>query len=147
MPKSPGIVVQVSDNKFLSRWLHCVVLKYMCQQVNNNIFYHNVKRYRFLKHWSIRLTSGGNSFSAALRGTEKPPCVLVSLAVKVLQKNSLGCLLGFSPKSGTGNTSFSWGIIVNRTESFIYVVFAESKTEHEGVFSLTEFTGWRLIWA
>ena len=31
-------------------------------------------------------TKGGNTFSAARRGTEKPPCVLVSLAVKVLQK-------------------------------------------------------------
>jgi hypothetical protein len=31
-------------------------------------------------------TSGGNTFSAARRGTENPPCVLVSLAVSVLQK-------------------------------------------------------------
>nr|GMD58263.1 hypothetical protein Iba_chr11fCG3890 [Ipomoea batatas] len=29
---------------------------------------------------------GGKTFSAARRGTEKPPCVLVSLAVSVLQK-------------------------------------------------------------
>lgn len=52
-------------------------------------------------------TNCGKSFSAALRGTENPPCVLVSLAVKVLQKNSVGCLLAFSPKSGIGKTSFS----------------------------------------
>jgi len=31
-------------------------------------------------------TKGGKTFSAARRGTEKPPWVLVSLAVKVLQK-------------------------------------------------------------
>ena len=31
-------------------------------------------------------TSGGKTFSAARRGTENPPCVLVSLAVNVLQK-------------------------------------------------------------
>ena len=53
-------------------------------------------------------TNGGKSFSAALRGTEKPPCVLVSLAVKVLQKNSLGCLLCLCPKSDMGKTSLSW---------------------------------------
>lgn len=57
--------------------------------------------------WTGILTNGGKSFSAALRGTENPPCVLVSLAVKVLQKNSFGCLLGLSPKSGTRKTSFS----------------------------------------
>lgn len=32
------------------------------------------------------ITNGGNTFSAARRGTENPPCVLVSLAVNVLQK-------------------------------------------------------------
>ena len=31
-------------------------------------------------------TRGGKTFSAARRGTENPPCVLVSLAVNVLQK-------------------------------------------------------------
>jgi hypothetical protein len=31
-------------------------------------------------------TNGGKTFSAARRGTENPPCVLVSLAVNVLQK-------------------------------------------------------------
>lgn len=63
------------------------------------------KKYPFQQE--MGLTNGGNSFSAALLGTEKPPCVLVSLAVNVLQKNSVGCLLGFRPKSGIGNTSFS----------------------------------------
>lgn len=67
--------------------------------------HHSMKGY--INQKVLNLTKGGKSFSAALRGTEKPPCVLVSLAVKVLQKNSLGCLLGFSPKSGTGKTSFS----------------------------------------
>ncbi len=38
-------------------------------------------------------TNLGKTFSAARRGIEKPPCVLVSLAVKVLQKYSVGCLL------------------------------------------------------
>lgn len=38
-------------------------------------------------HVVIReFTKGGKTFSAARRGTEKPPWVLVSLAVKVLQK-------------------------------------------------------------
>lgn len=43
-----------------------------------------------LKHpimtFCYSFTRGGNTFSAARRGTENPPCVLVSLAVKVLQK-------------------------------------------------------------
>lgn len=34
---------------------------------------------------SAFLTSGGKQSSAARRGTEKPPCVLVSEAVRVLQ--------------------------------------------------------------
>lgn len=53
-------------------------------------------------------TRGGNIFSAARRGTEKPPWVLVSLAVSVLQKNSdwgLGCLRAISDSC---NASFPY---------------------------------------
>jgi hypothetical protein len=58
--------------------------------------------------WRKVLTSCGNNFSAALRGTEKPPCVLVSLAVKFLQKYSVGCLLlVYAPRVGIGKTSVS----------------------------------------
>jgi hypothetical protein len=35
------------------------------------------------------ITSSGRHSSAALLGTEKPPCVLVSLAVNALQKEFL----------------------------------------------------------
>jgi hypothetical protein len=34
----------------------------------------------------LKHTNGGKTFSAARRGTENPPWVLVSLAVNVLQK-------------------------------------------------------------
>ena len=51
-------------------------------------------------------TSLGKTFSAARLGTEKPPCVLVSLAVKVLQKKSFGCRFGV-PTSGGRNKSLS----------------------------------------
>lgn len=61
---------------------------------------------------SCTLTSGGNSFSAALRGIEKPPWVLVSLAVKFLQRNSLGCLLLVCPVSGIENISISYRKVI-----------------------------------
>lgn len=95
--------MQVSDNKFLGWRLHCEILEKI--KAEDNLIHMILCFNRACK--GFLLTKGGNSFSAALRGTEKPPCVLVSLAVKILQKNSLGCLLGFSPKSGTGKTSFS----------------------------------------
>jgi len=41
-----------------------------------------LRQYKPLKE----ITRGGKTFSAARRGTENPPCVLVSLAVNVLQK-------------------------------------------------------------
>lgn len=53
------------------------------------------------------LTSGGKIFSAARRGTENPPWVLVSLAVSVLQKNSDGCLFCFRARSDARNASRS----------------------------------------
>ena len=56
-------------------------------------------------HFKVR-TRVGKIFSAARLGTEKPPCVLVSLAVKVLQKKSVGCRFGV-PISGAINRSFS----------------------------------------
>lgn len=58
-------------------------------------------------------TRGGKIFSAALRGTENPPCVLVSLAVRVLQKNSTGCLLCLRPRSDASNASLSYCETVN----------------------------------
>lgn len=53
-------------------------------------------------------TRGGNIFSAARRGTENPPCVLVSLAVRVLQKNSAGCLFCLRPISDKSKASWSY---------------------------------------
>lgn len=53
-------------------------------------------------------TRGGKIFSAARRGTEKPPWVLVSLAVRVLQKNSEGCLLCLRPMSDASIASLSY---------------------------------------
>lgn len=56
------------------------------------------------------LTSGGKVFSAARRGTEKPPWVLVSLAVSVLQKNSVWGLVCFNASSDACNASLSYCI-------------------------------------
>lgn len=56
------------------------------------------------------LTRGGKIFSAARRGTEKPPCVLVSLAVKVLQKKSVCGLFVLSARSDLNNDSLSYCI-------------------------------------
>lgn len=53
-------------------------------------------------------TRGGNVFSAALRGTENPPWVLVSLAVRVLQKNSVGCWFCLRPMSEASIASLSY---------------------------------------
>jgi len=53
-------------------------------------------------------TKGGNIFSAALRGTENPPWVLVSLAVRVLQKNSVGWRFCLRPKSDASIASLSY---------------------------------------
>jgi hypothetical protein len=61
-----------------------------------------------LKFQKLVRTRGGKIFSAARRGTENPPCVLVSLAVRVLQKNSEGCLLCLRPKSDASNASLSY---------------------------------------
>lgn len=58
-------------------------------------------------YWGSTLTRGGKIFSAALRGTEKPPWVLVSLAVNVLQKNSVCGLCAFSERSDLNNASLS----------------------------------------
>jgi hypothetical protein len=62
----------------------------------------------FQRYEEIVHTSGGNIFSAARRGTENPPCVLVSLAVSVLQKNSVGCLFCFRPSSDASIASRSY---------------------------------------
>ena len=59
----------------------------------------------YSRNFKVR-TRVGKIFSAARLGTEKPPCVLVSLAVKVLQKKSVGCRFGV-PISGAINRSFS----------------------------------------
>lgn len=53
------------------------------------------------------LTRGGKIFSAARRGTEKPPWVLVSLAVNVLQKKSGWGLFVLSVRSDLNNASWS----------------------------------------
>jgi len=59
-----------------------------------------------LCHWI--LTRGGKIFSAARRGTENPPWVLVSLAVRVLQKNSVCGLFDFSARSDASNAFSSY---------------------------------------
>lgn len=56
------------------------------------------------------LTRVGKILSAARRGTEKPPCVLVSLAVNVLQKNSVCGLFVLSARSDLSNDSLSYCI-------------------------------------
>ncbi|KAI5652669.1 hypothetical protein M9H77_29856 [Catharanthus roseus] len=53
--------------------------------------------------------------SATRRGTEKPPWLLVSLAVRVLQKNSPGCLLCLRPISDRSNGSWSYYSSKGRT--------------------------------
>lgn len=53
---------------------------------------------------SSKLTSGGRHSSAWRRSTEKPPCVLVSEAVNVLQKE---CTRGLASAGGAAGISSS----------------------------------------
>lgn len=103
--KCPDIIMQVSNDKLLIWRLHWVILKRTRVSININT---SISTLLLNFNSQQHLTNCGNSFSAALRGTEKPPCVLVSLAVKFLQKNSVGCLLFVCPRSGIGKTSLSW---------------------------------------
>jgi hypothetical protein len=72
----------------------------------------------FQGHEGTLHTSGGNIFSAARRGTENPPWVLVSLAVSVLQKNSTGCLFCFRPSSDASIASRSYWSCMRRCYFF-----------------------------
>jgi hypothetical protein len=86
----PHVVMQIPNDKLLVRRLHRVILRFPKQPVSWSIHKQQPSK---TKCGQKTATSCGNNFSAALLGTEKPPCVLVSLAVKFLQKYSPGCLL------------------------------------------------------
>lgn len=89
MPKLPLNVMEIPCNKFLSRWLLGEILNEIeKQKLSQHSSLQTWKRNNNKKDQSLEgeTTSGGKTFSAARRGTEKPPCVLVSLAVNVLQK-------------------------------------------------------------
>lgn len=103
--------------------------------------------------WSLH-TSGGNIFSAARRGTEKPPWVLVSLAVSVLQKNSVCGLACLSASSDNCRASFPYFSIHNQLKHKRWVTIHEQKGNRwkfvgdlRGHQMLTEVTGWRVICA
>lgn len=72
-------------------------------------------------------TRGGNIFSAARRGTENPPCVLVSLAVRVLQKNSAGCLFCLRPISDKSKAS--WSYCRTKKQNFVSCFFLRDKVK------------------
>jgi hypothetical protein len=90
MTECPHVVMQIPNDKLLVRRLHRVILRFPKQPVSWSIHKQQPSK---TKCGQKTATSCGNNFSAALLGTEKPPCVLVSLAVKFLQKYSPGCLL------------------------------------------------------
>ena len=64
--------------------MHYIAMAYAWDKLGNTTS--NYRSIGFKTHTSL-----GKTFSAARLGTEKPPCVLVSLAVKVLQKKSIWC--------------------------------------------------------
>lgn len=81
-----------------------VALKNPIKKIISYYYINHKMLYIFIKKL---LTRGGKIFSAALRGTENPPWVLVSLAVKVLQKNSVCGLCAFIKRSDLNNASLS----------------------------------------
>lgn len=117
MTEVPILIMKIPSNKLLGRRLLCVILQapitslsisiaFIAVHINVKVLY-NAKLVQWIQ--MIRQqngTRGGKTFSAARRGIEKPPWVLVSLAVNVLQKYSVGCFL-CSGKSGSNIVSFS----------------------------------------
>lgn len=82
MPKLPLDIMEIPCNKFLSWWLLWEILHgQKKREMQQHLLRVTTKRSR-VKY----TTNGGKTFSAARRGTENPPWVLVSLAVNVLQK-------------------------------------------------------------
>lgn len=112
MSESPCLIMQIFSCKLLTRRLHREILQKRFSKVR--LRNPSLHRITIPPHqWLMEDTRGGKIFSAALRGTEKPPWVLVSLAVRVLQKNSVGCLLCLSPISDTSNASWSYCSNIN----------------------------------
>lgn len=115
MSERPCTVMQIFCHKLLGRWLHWKILSniisfsYHKERCTLNVL-HRILRYfqTRIETFQVVHTRGGKIFSAARRGTENPPWVLVSLAVRVLQKNSEGCLLCLRPMSDASIASFSY---------------------------------------
>lgn len=132
MAEGPWIIMQVSGHQFLGRWLNGEILHAETPQAL--LFKKKKKKKRKIK-WQVTVaefwiqkiklgmnilyTRGGKIFSAARRGTEKPPWVLVSLAVSVLQKNSICGLFDLRASSDANNISLSNCITVpKKVENF-----------------------------
>jgi hypothetical protein len=85
MPKLPFNIMEIPSDKFLSwRLLGEILHDKEIDTIKEKSLAlpKHLRQYKPLKE----ITRGGKTFSAARRGTENPPCVLVSLAVNVLQK-------------------------------------------------------------
>lgn len=87
VPELPFHIMNVPCNKFLCWRLLCEILQttlYHLLLATEHPRTHEEVNNLGKTHSSH--TRGGKTRSAARRGTENPPCVLVSLAVSVLQK-------------------------------------------------------------
>lgn len=108
MTECPHVVMYISGLQLLARRLQREILQH---GVTKSRWHHDTGKWvvaeKTWKFWCL-LTREGNIFSAARRGTEKPPCVLVSLAVSVLQKNSICGLACLSASSDSCNASFAY---------------------------------------
>lgn len=104
--KMPFIPMQISCDQFLPWWLLSHVLnetrdlRNYSVQITTKDFRDQVSLTTFKKIKKL-LTSGGRQSSACLRRTEKPPWVLVSEAVSVLQ-NEWTVHLGGSGRGSSG---------------------------------------------
>jgi len=90
MAEVPILVVKIPSYKLLSRGRLCVVLQSPTTLLSLSTVF-RVPDHVELVQMNIKGqaacgTRAGKTFSAARRGIEKPPWVLVSLAVNVLQK-------------------------------------------------------------
>lgn len=68
MPKFPLNVMKIPCNKLLCRWLLSEILKEETSELPGYIIQQLIILLEYEKH-----TRGGNTFSAARRGTENPP--------------------------------------------------------------------------
>lgn len=135
MAKSPRIIMQVFGHQFLGRWLHWEILHAKCHKIFFKLIFLLKKKkntgecYRILNRkkqgMKILYTRGGKIFSAARRGTENPPWVLVSLGVSVLQKNSICGLIDLSASSDAINISLSNCITVSNRLKILAVELQE----------------------